>query len=257
MKNVAPRDASEIEAIEQREWLESLDYVVQQGDRGRVQRLLASLRHRARSAGVSLPFTAVTAYVNTLRPVDETPHPGQPGDRTAHQEPRALECDGHGRAREPAVGGHRRPHLDVRVGGDALRDRVQPFLPSPEPGRRRRPGVLPGPRVARHLRAGVPRGTALRRKAAQLPAGARRGRGPVVVSASVADARLLAVPHGLDGPRPHHVDLSGALQPLPRGSRAAQAVEFAKCGRFSATARPTSRNRSARSASRRARSSTT
>jgi pyruvate dehydrogenase E1 component len=76
MKNVAPRDASEIEAIEQREWLESLDYVVQQGDRGRVQRLLASLRHRARTAGVALPFTAVTAYVNTLRPVDETPLPG-------------------------------------------------------------------------------------------------------------------------------------------------------------------------------------
>ena len=76
MKNVAPRDASEIEAIEQREWLESLDYVVQQGDRGRVQRLLASLRHRARTAGVSLPFSAGTAYVNTLRPADETPLPG-------------------------------------------------------------------------------------------------------------------------------------------------------------------------------------
>ena len=76
MKNVAPRDASDIEALEQREWLESLDYVVQQGDRGRVQRLLASLRHRARSAGVSLPFTAETAYVNTLRPADETPLPG-------------------------------------------------------------------------------------------------------------------------------------------------------------------------------------
>ena len=76
MKNVAPRDASEIEAIEQREWLESLDYVVQQGDRGRVQRLLASLRHRARTACVSLPVTAVTAYVNTLRPDDETPLPG-------------------------------------------------------------------------------------------------------------------------------------------------------------------------------------
>jgi pyruvate dehydrogenase E1 component len=76
MKNVAPRDASEIEAIEQREWLESLDYVIQQGDRGRVQRLLTSLRHRARSSGVSLPFTAETAYVNTLRPADETPLPG-------------------------------------------------------------------------------------------------------------------------------------------------------------------------------------
>jgi pyruvate dehydrogenase E1 component len=76
MRNTAPRDASELEAIEQREWLESLDYVIQQGDRPRVQRLLASLRHRARMSGVALPFTAVTAYVNTIRPEDETPIPG-------------------------------------------------------------------------------------------------------------------------------------------------------------------------------------
>jgi pyruvate dehydrogenase E1 component len=76
MRNTAPRDASELEAIEQREWLESLDYVVQQGDRGRVQRLLASLRHRARMSGVALPFTAVTAYVNTIRAEEETPLPG-------------------------------------------------------------------------------------------------------------------------------------------------------------------------------------
>jgi pyruvate dehydrogenase E1 component len=76
MRNTAPRDASELEAIEQREWLESLDYVIQQGDRGRVQRLLSSLRHRARTSGVALPFTAVTAYVNTIRPEEETPLPG-------------------------------------------------------------------------------------------------------------------------------------------------------------------------------------
>jgi pyruvate dehydrogenase E1 component len=76
MRNIAPRDASELEAIEQREWLESLDYVIQQGDRSRVQRLLGTLRHRARMAGVALPFTAVTAYVNTIRPEDETPLPG-------------------------------------------------------------------------------------------------------------------------------------------------------------------------------------
>jgi pyruvate dehydrogenase E1 component len=76
MRNIAPRDASEIEAIEQREWLDSLDYVIQQGDRGRVQRLLATLRHRARTSGVALPFTAVTAYVNTIRAEDQTPLPG-------------------------------------------------------------------------------------------------------------------------------------------------------------------------------------
>src|SRR5215204_150474 len=76
MRNIAPRDASEIEALEQREWLESLDYVIQQGDRGRVQRLLTALRQHARVAGLALPFTAVTPYVNTIRAQEETPLPG-------------------------------------------------------------------------------------------------------------------------------------------------------------------------------------
>jgi pyruvate dehydrogenase E1 component len=76
MRNRAAKDTSELEAIEQREWRESLEYVIQQGDRGRVQRLLASLRHQARMSGVALPFTAVTAYVNTIRAEDETPVPG-------------------------------------------------------------------------------------------------------------------------------------------------------------------------------------
>jgi pyruvate dehydrogenase E1 component len=76
MRNNPAKDTSELEAVEQREWRESLDYVIEQGDRGRVQRLLAALRHQARMAGVSLPFTAVTAYVNSIRPEDETPLPG-------------------------------------------------------------------------------------------------------------------------------------------------------------------------------------
>ena len=132
MKNVAPRDASEIEAIEQREWLESLDYVVQQGDRGRVQRLLASLRHRARSAGVSLPFTAETAYVNTLRPADETPLPGsQEIERRIKSLVRwnAMAMVVRANRLSEGIGGHISTY---RVGGDALRDRVQPLLPSPE-----------------------------------------------------------------------------------------------------------------------------
>jgi pyruvate dehydrogenase E1 component len=76
MRNIAPRDASELEVLEQREWLESLDYVIQQGDRGRVQRLLERLRDHARVAGVGLPFTAVTPYVNSIRVEDQTPFPG-------------------------------------------------------------------------------------------------------------------------------------------------------------------------------------
>jgi pyruvate dehydrogenase E1 component len=76
MSNIASRDASELEALEQREWLESLDYVIQQGDRDRVQRLLERLRDHARVAGAGLPFTAVTPYVNTLRVEDQSPIPG-------------------------------------------------------------------------------------------------------------------------------------------------------------------------------------
>jgi pyruvate dehydrogenase E1 component len=76
MRNQPAKDSSELEAVEQREWRESLDYVIQQGDRGRVQRLLAALRHQARTAGVALPFTAVTAYVNSIRAEEETPIPG-------------------------------------------------------------------------------------------------------------------------------------------------------------------------------------
>src|SRR4029079_9005436 len=76
MRNPAQRDNTDIDAIEQREWREAIDYVIQQGDRNRVQRLLATLRHHARMNGVALPFTAVTAYVNTIQPDDETPLPG-------------------------------------------------------------------------------------------------------------------------------------------------------------------------------------
>src|SRR5689334_18195144 len=76
MRNPAPKDNADLEVLEQREWLESLDYVIQQGDRGRVQRLLANLRHQARMSGVALPFSAITAYVNTIHPDEETPLPG-------------------------------------------------------------------------------------------------------------------------------------------------------------------------------------
>jgi pyruvate dehydrogenase E1 component len=76
MRNPAPKDNAELEALEQREWREALDYVVQQGDRGRVERLLTTLRHHARMSGAALPFTAVTGYVNTILPSEETPLPG-------------------------------------------------------------------------------------------------------------------------------------------------------------------------------------
>src|SRR5437588_11861800 len=72
----APKDAAELESLETREWLESLDYVVQSGVAARVSRLLRDLGDYAKKNGVRLPFTANTPYVNTIPVTEEPPFPG-------------------------------------------------------------------------------------------------------------------------------------------------------------------------------------
>ena len=58
---------------------------------------------------------------------------------------------------------HRRPHLDVRLGRDAVRSRLQPLLPRPRRRQRRRHrSIFQGHALARHLRARVPRRPARR-----------------------------------------------------------------------------------------------
>ena len=72
----------------------------------------------------------------------------------------------------------RRPHLDLRLGGHALRGGLQPLLPRQGPPRRRRPDLLPGPRLPRHVRPRLPRGPPLRGPPRRVPPGevARRRR---------------------------------------------------------------------------------
>ncbi|MCC7009255.1 MAG: pyruvate dehydrogenase (acetyl-transferring), homodimeric type [Acidobacteria bacterium] len=87
MKNLSPTDAAALEAIETREWLESLDYVVHEGDKTRVIRLLDALTARARSSGVRPPFSATTPYVNTIAPSEQVP---VPGDRVLERRIKSL-----------------------------------------------------------------------------------------------------------------------------------------------------------------------
>ncbi len=144
--------------------------------------------------------------------------PGDPEIEAAHPVLRALERDGDGAAREQAHQ-RRRPHRELRVGRRPLRRRLQSLLARVDRRARRRPRVRPGPLGHRRLRARVHARPPHRRAARQLPAGSRRPR-HLVVSASVADARLLAVPDGVDGPRPADGDLPGALHEVPAGPRA-------------------------------------
>jgi len=57
---------------ENREWLESLDYIYKSQGAERVRELLGLLRAHALERGIRLPFTANTPYVNTI-PVEKEP----------------------------------------------------------------------------------------------------------------------------------------------------------------------------------------
>ena len=57
MRYISPKDAAELDATETREWLDSLDYVLQSGGPAKVARLLRELTIHARQNGVKLPFT--------------------------------------------------------------------------------------------------------------------------------------------------------------------------------------------------------
>ena len=63
---------AELETVEMQEWLDSLDYVLQHGGPERVKRLLQQLQVHAQQAGVDLPFSANTPYINTI-PADKQP----------------------------------------------------------------------------------------------------------------------------------------------------------------------------------------
>ena len=76
MRNTAPPDAAELESLETREWLESLDYVLKSGGPARVGRLLGELGRHAEQSGVKIPFSANTAYINTIHADEQVPYPG-------------------------------------------------------------------------------------------------------------------------------------------------------------------------------------
>ncbi|MCU1299034.1 MAG: 2-oxo-acid dehydrogenase component, homodimeric type, partial [Acidobacteriaceae bacterium] len=76
------------EVLETREWLDSLDYVLSKGGPERAGRLLQQLSlHARRAAGVNLPFTATTPYVNTI---PSTQQPAFPGSQAMERRIKSL-----------------------------------------------------------------------------------------------------------------------------------------------------------------------
>ncbi len=69
-------DVLSLEVLENREWLESLEYVLENGGPERVGRLIQQLQLQCERAGVKLPFTATTPYENTIPADRQPPFPG-------------------------------------------------------------------------------------------------------------------------------------------------------------------------------------
>ena len=76
MRNPEPKNTAELDAVETREWLESLDYVLQHGGAAKAARLLRELTLHAAENGVRFPFSANTAYINTIPAEDQVIMPG-------------------------------------------------------------------------------------------------------------------------------------------------------------------------------------
>jgi len=104
----APEKSSLIE-IENREWRESLDYVLQSTGPERVQQLLRLLQVRAQEQGVSVPFTANTPYINTI---PRNQQPLYPGDRELERRIKsiirwnAMAMVVRANQESPGIGGH-------------------------------------------------------------------------------------------------------------------------------------------------------
>src|SRR5579864_2940828 len=78
-------DVNDLEEIW--EWVESFDAVLQQGGPQLAKRILQQIRRRAQLAGLEVPFTANTPYVNTI-PVGN--QPAYPGDQEMERRIKSL-----------------------------------------------------------------------------------------------------------------------------------------------------------------------
>src|SRR4051812_15025859 len=68
--------ANDPDVLETQEWLQALEAVLEREGPERAHYLLEKLIEKGRRSGAYLPFSATTAYVNTIPPHREVPSPG-------------------------------------------------------------------------------------------------------------------------------------------------------------------------------------
>lgn len=76
MNDIKNNGQSVLDDVELKEWLESLEYVLQSGGPEKVKELLHNLSVYSQESGVEIPFTANTPYINTIPKDQQPPFPG-------------------------------------------------------------------------------------------------------------------------------------------------------------------------------------
>ena len=101
--------AHDIDPQETQEWLDALKAVLEQEGSERAHYLLERLIDKARRSGTNLPYSATTAYINTIPPHRQEKHTGDPSiERRIRAMIRwnAIACVMRANDKAPGVGGH-------------------------------------------------------------------------------------------------------------------------------------------------------
>ena len=247
--NPNPPKGVDADPGETREWLDSLQYVLDSKGRERAQFLLAALNYKASQEGVELPLQYNTPVHQHDSNVDQ--QPPYPGNREIERRIKSIirwnamamvVC---ANKRFDGMGGHISTFASSATLYEVAHNH---FFRGRGATATTATDLLPGSRIPGPVFAGLPRRAGLTEANLE---NFRRELQPegraLVVSAPLADARLLGVPHRLDGTRAHHVDLSSSIQPLSGRPRHPRDQSSTCLGVSWATESATNRNRSARS----------
>ena len=69
-------ELSKIHEIENKEWIESLDYIIENEGPERAKEILFLLQTRSQIKGVDFTYQGNTPYINTIPVSKESPYPG-------------------------------------------------------------------------------------------------------------------------------------------------------------------------------------
>ena len=217
--NPNPPRGTDVDPGETKEWLDSLLYVLDSKGRERAQYLLAALNYKAAQEGVELPLQYNTPYINTIPQAEQPPYPGNRDiERRIKSIVRwnAMAMVVRANKRFDGLGGHistfassatlyevAQNHFFRGRGESGYDGDLVYFQGHASPGPYSRARFLEGRLTEANLRQLPPRVTARRRS--------------FVLSAPVANAKLLGVPNRFDGSRTDHVDLPSSIQSVPGG----------------------------------------